>query len=117
MSKCEKCGVSTEADETYDFAGESLCEDCYLERKIKPVTCDPWAVYSARNTSGQAPQLTDIQGRILDLIKTEGPLEIAQISSRLGISEVQFQNNFATLRHMELARGFKDGDKVRYTLF
>jgi hypothetical protein len=117
MSKCEKCGGSIEAEEAYEFAGESLCEDCYLEKRAKPVTCDPWAVYGARNTKGQAPQLTDIQGRILDLIKTDGPLDASEICGRLGISEAQFQNNFSTLRHMELAKGFKDGDKICYTLF
>ena len=117
MNQCEKCGASVEASETYEFAGESLCEDCYLEQRIKPVTCDPWAVYGARNTKGQAAQLTDVQSRILNLIKTEGPLEAPRICRDLGISEAQFQNNFATLRHMELARGSKDGDKVLYTPF
>ncbi len=117
MSKCEKCGDSIEAGEAYEFAGKSLCEDCYLEQRIKPVTCDPWAVYSARNTGGKAPQLTDIQERILNLLKTGVPLEASRIFRELRISETQFQNNFATLRHMELARGFKDGDKVYYTLF
>ncbi len=116
MAKCEKCGESIEPDETYEFAGESLCEDCYLEKKVKPVTCDPWAVYSARNT-GENPQLTEIQGKILNLIKAEGPLDAPEICSRLGISDAQFQNNFATLRHMELARGFRNGDKVCYTVF
>ncbi len=53
----------------------------------------------------------------MNLIKTKGPLEAPEICGQLAISEAQFQNNFATLRHMELARGFKDGDKVRYTLF
>jgi hypothetical protein len=37
--------------------------------------------------------------------------------SELKISESEFKNNFATLRHMELARGLKEGDKVSYTLF
>ena len=117
MSKCRKCGASIEEPETYEYAGESLCEDCYLEQKIKPVTCDPWAVYTARRTKGTAPQLTDIQGRILDLIKNGAPLEAIDICKQLGISEIEFQNNFATLRHMELARGFKDGGKVYYTCF
>jgi predicted ArsR family transcriptional regulator len=84
---------------------------------VKPVACDPWAVWSARNTKEKAPQLTDIQERILNLLKSEGPLDAPEICERLGLSEAQFQNNFATLRHMELARGFKDGDKVCYTLF
>jgi hypothetical protein len=117
MSKCEKCGASVEATETYEFAGQSLCEDCYLEQRVKPVTCDPWAVHTARSSMGKVPALTEIQGRILNLIKTQGPLEAPEICKRLGISETQFQNNFATLRHMELARGFKDDDKICYTLF
>ena len=117
MSKCVKCGALIEAQVTYEFAGESLCEDCYLEQRVKPVTCDPWAVYCAWSTKGKAPQLTEIQGLILNLIKTKGPLEAPEICGQLGISEAQFQNNFATLRHMELARGFKHHDKVRYTLF
>ena len=118
MSKCDQCGDSIEAAETYEFAGKSLCEDCYLEQRVKPVTCDPWAVFSARSsTRGKAPQLTDIQERILNLLKEKGPLQALDICSHLGITETQFQNNFATLRHMELAKGFKDGDKVCYTLF
>ena len=117
MSKCGKCGASVEDPETYEFAGESLCEDCYLEQRVKPVTCDPWAVYTARRTKGAVPQLTDIQGRILDLIKTGDFLEAPEICGQLGISEIEFQNNFATLRHMELAKAFKDGDKKYYTVF
>jgi hypothetical protein len=61
--------------------------------------------------------LTDLQGRILKLLKERGPLQAAKICSQLNMSEAQFESNFATLRHMELAWGFKDGDKVCYTLF
>lgn len=117
MSNCAKCGASINAPETYEFAGESLCEDCYLEQKVKPITCDPWAVYAARNTSGKARQLTDVQERILKLLKERGPLPASEICVCLKLTETQFETNFATLRHMELARGFKDGDKVCYTLF
>ena len=117
MSNCAKCGASIEGPETYVFAGESLCEDCYLEQRVKPVTCDPWAVYTARNTSGKTRQLTELQERILKLLKEKGALEAPEICQQLNISIIQFENNFATLRHMELARGFKDGDKIAYMLF
>jgi hypothetical protein len=53
----------------------------------------------------------------INLIKTGDPLEAPEICRQLGISEAQFQNNFATLRHMELARAFKDGAKICYTIF
>jgi len=117
MSKCRNCGAMIEGEEIYGFFGDTLCEDCYLERRIKPITCDPWAVWTARDAGGKASQLTHIQERIFNLLKSGGPLEAQEICRRLAISEAQFQNNFATLRHMELAKGFKDGDKVLYTLF
>jgi hypothetical protein len=117
MKNCEKCGGPLDPDELYENAGKILCEDCFLEEKMKPVTCDPWAVYSAKRLSGTAPQLTELQFRILNLIKTEGPLAASEICRRLQINETQFQNCYATLRHMELARGMRDGDKVRYTVF
>lgn len=116
-SSCARCGASIDAGETYEFSGEPLCEDCYLEQRIKPVTCDPWAVYTARNTGGKARQLTDVQMRILELLKEAGPLQAPEICSRLHVSATEFENNFATLRHMELARGCKDGDEVVYALF
>jgi hypothetical protein len=54
VSNYAKCGASIGGPETYEFAGEVLCEVCYLEQRVKPNTCDPWAVYTARNTSGKA---------------------------------------------------------------
>ena len=117
MKKCANCGSTIDPEETYEDAGKFICEDCFLDKKIKPVTCDPWAVYNARRSIGSVPRLTEVQFRILTLIRTRGALEASEICRRLRISEAQFQNSFATLRHMELARGFKDGDKVRYTVF
>lgn len=87
MSHCAKCGASLEGPDRYEFAGESLCEDCYLEHRIKPVTCDPWAVYTARNTSGKTRQLTDVQERILKLLKEKGPLPASAICARLKLTE------------------------------
>jgi predicted ArsR family transcriptional regulator len=65
----------------------------------------------------EGQQLTPLQERILTLLKDRGPLTAQEVMSELKISESEFKNNFATLRHMELARGLKEGDKVSYTLF
>jgi hypothetical protein len=117
MTKCGKCGISIEGEEIYGFFGESLCEDCYLERRLKLVACDPWAVWAARSFNGETPQLTGIQEGILKLIKSRGSLEAPEICTHLGLSEAQFQNNFATLRHMQLVRASRVAGKVRYILF
>jgi DNA-binding CsgD family transcriptional regulator len=115
--KCTKCTTKISPDDSYTHAGQTLCEDCYLEAVATPKTCDPWAVYSAKNTRSQDIGLTEEQQNILDLIKSRGPLTLEQICSHLGISEGDFRSNFATLRHMELAKGSRIEDRICYTLF
>jgi hypothetical protein len=114
---CEKCARSVDPSESYEYAGRLLCEDCYLEQVATPKTCDPWAVYSAKKTTEKNAELTAIQQKMLDLLRDKGPLSASAICDGLGLKESEFQTNFATLRHMELARGFKEGDQVYYTLF
>jgi hypothetical protein len=115
--KCSKCGVEVSSEEKFEHSGHTLCEDCYLDIVTIPKTCDPWAVHSAKSTSFQSDGLTAEQQQLLDLIKKNGPLTAEEICSELSINFHEFQRNFATLRHMELARGFKKGDQVYYTLF
>jgi transcription initiation factor IIE alpha subunit len=117
MMKCEKCEVEVSAEEKFEHSGHTLCEDCYLDIVTIPKTCDPWAVHSAKNTALVSDSLTAGQQEILDLIKKNGPLTAEEICAELSIDSNELQRNFATLRHMELARGFKKGDQVYYTLF
>ena len=115
--ECEKCKNDITPDESYEHSGKTLCEDCYLDVVAMPKTCDPWAVYSAKKTMSLDTQLTAEQQKILDLIKSKGPLKLEQICADLNISEGEFRSNFATLRHMELAKGCKLEGQVCYTLF
>lgn len=115
--KCEKCGSEIAPDELYEYAGQKLCEDCYLAKVATPKVCDPWAVHSAKIASKDRILLTPLQERILNLIKEKGPLTAEEICNYLNINENEFRSNFAPLRHMELAKAFKKEDKVYYDLF
>ena len=117
MMKCEKCGVEVSVEDKFEHSGNTLCEDCYLDIVTIPKTCDPWAVHSAKNTSLISESLTAEQQELFDLIQKSGPLTVEEICTELSIDSNDFRRNFATLRHMELARGFKKGDQVYYTLF
>ncbi|MGA7876175.1 MAG: hypothetical protein WCA08_10970 [Desulfoferrobacter sp.] len=117
MIKCEKCADQISAEDAYEHGGKTLCEDCYMDAVATPKTCDPWAVYSAKKTMSQDVTLTPKQQRLFDLIKANGPLTLEQICAQLDITEEEFRTNFATLRHMELARGCKLEGQVCYTLF
>jgi hypothetical protein len=117
MAACSKCAANIEAGEEHEHLGATLCEDCYLDALNPPKACDPWAVHTARGFTGQNPQLTGLQEGILGLLKKRGPMTADDIISTLGVSASEFRNAFATLRHMELTRGFKQGDQICYTLF
>lgn len=117
MMKCEKCAVRISVEDKFAYSGQTLCEDCYLDIVTIPKTCDPWAVHSAKSTPIISDGLTAEQQEILDLIKNKGPLTAERICAELSINSNEFQRNFATLRHMELARGFRKGEQVYYTLF
>jgi hypothetical protein len=117
METCTKCGAAIEQDEKYEYHGGTLCEDCYLDVLNPPKSCDPWAVHTAKSFATQGQQLTTSQERILNLLKERGPVTAKEVMETLNISESEFKNSFATLRHMELARGFKQDNEIYYTLF
>ena len=114
---CDKCSTVIESEDSFQHAGQTLCEDCYMDVMTAPKACDPWAVHTAKHLAGKEFELTLSQKRILDLITNNGPLTAEEICMQLAINEEDFQRNFATLRHMELARGFKKGDQICFTLF
>ena len=115
--KCEKCSATIDPEESFQHAGQTLCEDCYMDVMTAPKACDPWAVHTAKELVGKEFTLTPSQQKILELITNNDPLTAEEICQQLAINEDDFKRNFATLRHMELARGFKDGEEVRFTLF
>ena len=117
--KCDKCSSEIPSGDDYEHSGRTLCEDCYLDVVAAPKTCDPWAVYSAKNTMAQEAEaaLTPGQQKIFDLIKANGAMQLERICTELGITEEEFRRDFATLRHMELAGACKEGEQVCFTLF
>ncbi len=115
--KCDECAAEIAPGDARGHAGRTLCEDCYLDVLSAPRACDPWAVYSATRTATRNGSLTPLQERMLDLIRTRGPLSRDRICGELGISEADFRDTIATLRHMELARACKVNGEVCYTRF
>lgn len=114
---CTKCGQTIPEGEEYRFQEQVLCEDCYLDYVSQPKTCDPWAVYTAKNMNQSQQELTDIQRNILDTLQNKGPLTFEQLCSELNMESTEVQRNFASLRHMELTRGFNKNGVVYLTLF
>jgi len=51
--KCEKCGATITNDDSYEYAGQTLCEGRYLDIKAAPNVCDPWAVFTAKKEAAK----------------------------------------------------------------
>ncbi|MBM4274779.1 MAG: DeoR family transcriptional regulator [Deltaproteobacteria bacterium] len=109
-----RCGAETDGAEAREFAGERLCEDCFMEARSPLRTCDPWAVHLARSLKDApgGPQLTATQQRFYDLVKEQGEISMAEAVQALNLSEADLRREFATLRHLELLRACKKGDLI-----
>jgi late competence protein required for DNA uptake (superfamily II DNA/RNA helicase) len=115
--KCDRCGQEIKEDESYTHRGKTLCEDCYLDARLEVKACDPWAVYSATRSRESADfkgteGLTDLQKQIYALVKRRGKVTREEVIEGLNLSEQEMQTQLATLRHCELVKGHKEGDKV-----
>jgi len=115
--KCSRCGQEIKEAESYTHRGKTLCEDCYLDARLEVKACDPWAVYSATRSRESADfkgtdGLTDLQKEIYALVKRKGKVTREEVIEGLNLSEQEMQTQLATLRHCELVKGHKQGDKV-----
>jgi len=115
--KCDRCENSIDPGEEKEHLGQTLCEDCYMDALSPVRTCDPWAVHSAKSFeehSRGAGSLTSIQSEILDILKETCGIEPQALMERLGgrVSWKELERDFAALRHMEKARGEKQGDRI-----
>ncbi len=115
--KCDRCGCEVSSDNSYAHAGQQLCEGCYMD-SLQPVkACDPWAVYLAGRTretadSGDDSGLTDLQREIYQFIQQCNRVAPETVTERFSLSQAELQTQVAVLRHCELVRGTKEGDRV-----
>lgn len=114
--KCEKCGNIVEEKDGTKFHGQMICEDCYIDALSPAKACDPWAVYNAKSFSqkeSSKTEITEIQSKILQILKETGGAEPKTISERLQISPSDLEREIATLRHMEKLRAkIRNGRKI-----
>jgi hypothetical protein len=122
MVKCQKCGREISEDDGVTHGGQILCEDCYIKATHRVQTCDPLAVRSAqrfRKTSGldAAEGLTELQREIYEFIKSRGKVTGIELFTKFHLSPQELENQIAILRHCELVKGQKEGEKVYLTTF
>ena len=120
--KCDKCGVTIATGDERNHQDRILCEDCYMVALSPLKTCDPWAVHSAKNFekfAGDSKQLTQLQSEMLQILKTDGPMEPETLLKKLGsnIDLTELQREFSTLRHMEKVKGEKQDQKILWRLW
>lgn len=118
---CAKCGAAISGDEIYNHAGQDYCEDCYLGIVSVPKTCDPMAVRSARITRERLGQkgtegLLPVQKNIYCYLQKHGKATREEIANEFNLGQKELETHISVLRHCELAKGLKEGNKVYMTL-
>ena len=119
---CERCKDEILEGEQCEHMGQTLCEDCYIEAIEPPRTCDVTAVYSAKVARKMAGHegtdgLTELQKDIYNYIKSDGPVTHEQMMRKFSLAKWQLEKNFATLRHCELVRGFRENGQIYVTVW
>lgn len=113
--KCMRCEVSIPDGEEREHLGRMLCEDCYMDALSPAKTCDPWAVHSAKSfgrEGGGRFELTELQKKILEILKETDGVPPGHLVERLNISPMDLEREIAALRHMEKVRGeLREGEK------
>jgi hypothetical protein len=115
--KCNRCGREILDKEEYEYLGETLCEDFYIDIRYPVKACDPWAVYSAtrsREILGLkgAEGLTELQRAIYESIKGNEKVTREHMIKYFKLNEADFQRQLATLRHCELVRVTKEDGRI-----
>ncbi len=102
---CEKCGKDINLGNEMNYKGKKMCEDCYIDTLSPTRTCDPWAVYTAKSFSGKDAVFNPVQRKILKILEETGGVEFEVLVKMLQMEPGEVKKEFATLRHMEKARG------------
>jgi len=115
--KCQSCGCEISCEESYVLDGLTVCDDCYLEKSHRVIACNPLATYSAKRfqeTDGleAKERLNDLQKAIYEVIKSKGKVSPQELRNRFNLSQAETENQIAILRHLELTKGKKEGDKT-----
>jgi len=85
-----------------------------------PKACDPWAVHSAQTFlkgKEKLSNLTPLQTKIVDYIRGKEEVTMEELIENLKLTEKEVRREFAVLRHMEILKATKKGDKIFYLLF
>ncbi len=115
--ECYKCKDPIPQGEECKFNNNFICEDCYIETLSPPKTCDVAAVHSAKKHRAAMGQtgtegLTEQQKDIVDFINEQGKSTKPEIAEKFDLKEKELERQFAILRHCELLKGKKEGDKI-----
>ena len=64
-----------------------------------------------------AEGLTDLQKAIYEFIKGKGKATRAELIAHFNLKEIELQSELAVMRHCELVKGYREGDRIYLVLF
>ena len=113
--KCSICGCELLKKESCVLNERILCKDCYMEETHPVKICNPLPVMAAKKLTGNYINLKDNlaanQKILYNYIIENEKTTIEQLCNKFNLTEVKLKNQLAILRHLELIKGKKEGDK------
>ena len=117
VMQCHRCQREITQDESYEYLGQTLCDDCYLDARQPVKTCDPWAVYfSTRDLDSSelkgAEGLSELQKAIYVFVKSKGKVTREEVMEGLGLSETDLKVQLVPLMHSEMVKEAGEGGNL-----
>jgi predicted HTH transcriptional regulator len=115
--ECHICKKAIPGGEECTYNNNVICEDCYIEILSPPKTCDVAAVHAAKKHRAALGQsgtegLTEQQKEIVKFVKENEKITKQDIAEKFALKPYELERQFAVLRHCELLKGKKEGNKV-----
>jgi hypothetical protein len=115
--ECANCKQIIQEDESCNYLGKILCENCYIQVIQPPKTCDVAAVHAAkthRALSGQTGTdgLTEPQKKIYEYVIKNGKATKQELRDEFNLTEYEMDTLMAIFRHCELLKGRKVDKEV-----
>ena len=116
--ECKRCGHQLSSSESYEYLGQTLCEDCYIDRYQASITaCDPLAVQAASRSREKlglkgAEGLTEMEKKVYEFVKSKGRATREEVMEKFSLSELDLKAQLITLMHSELVKEHSEGDQM-----
>lgn len=101
---CDRCRHKMPEIDSHQHLGLTLCDDCYIDAMSPTSCCNPWAVYTASRLEGQGETFSELQEKILAMVKKAGKVAEEDLMAATGLGLDDLRKEVIPLHHKKVVQ-------------